>query len=162
MPLTVYQAAFLEKTAREIIRELKDRLIERTHKVTGALEESLVYEFTDTGIVIYVNDYIYTLEFGKSPEQARAEGWDSVFNGLAKWARLKLGITDINTIFAMAQNQMNFGTVIYRENEGRSTELFDGIIDSALAIEMADKLGNENIKAIASEIVGRFAYNSII
>lgn len=167
MPLTVYQAAVLEKTAREVIRDLKDRLIERDHKATGELDRSLTYEFTDTGVVVYVNDYIYSLEFGKSPEQARAEGWDSVFNGLMKWVEAKgiqpFGDMSYNTlVYWMARKQMREGTVIYRETQGRGTGLFDGIIDSALAIELADELGNEHIKAIASEIVERFAYNTIL
>ena len=167
MPLTVYQAAVLEKTARDVIRELKDRLIERDHKATGELDRSLTYEFTDTGVVVYVNDYIYTLEFGKSPEQARAEGWDSVFKGLKKWVEAK-GIqssgemSNDTLVYLMARKQMSKGTVIYRETKGQGTGLFDGIIDSALAIELADNLGNEHIKAIASEIVERFAYNSIL
>lgn len=167
MPLTVYQAAVLERTARDVIRELKDRLIERDHRATGKLDSSLTYEFTDTGVIIYANDYIYTLEFGKSPEQARAEGWDSVYNGLMEWVTAKViqpfGDMSYSTlVYYMARKQMREGTVIYRETQGQGTGLFDGIIDSALAIELANELGNEHIKAIASEIVERFAYNSIL
>ena len=40
MPLTVGQGLLLDKTSKQIIREVKDRLIERGHKVTGELENS--------------------------------------------------------------------------------------------------------------------------
>ena len=161
MPLTVYQAAVLEKTARDIIAEVKDVIQERRHTATGDLERSLTYEFTESGIVIYANSYIYSLEFGKSPKEAQAEGWDSVYNGLMEWVVAKgiqpFGDQQYSTmVYWMARKQMKEGTVIYRENQGKSSGLFDGIIDDQMALELANEIGQERIKSIASEIVEQF------
>lgn len=160
MPLTVGQGLLLDKTSKQIIREVKDRLIERSHKVTGELENSFEIVKTESGIQIWVNDYLYDLEFGKSPERAKQENFTSLATALAEWAANK-GIAVRGSYDsvgqAMARKQQKLGTVIWRRNKGKSSGLFDGIIDGSLAYDLAEQVGQERLNYIASQIVERFS-----
>ena len=160
MPLTVAQGLLLDKTSKEIIREVKDRLIERGHKVTGELENSFEIVKTDTGIQILVNDYLYDLEFGKSPERAKQENFTSLATALAEWAANK-GIAVRGSYDsvgqAMARKQQKLGTVIWRKNKGKSSGLFNGIVDESLVYDLTEKIGQERLNYIASSIVQRFS-----
>lgn len=160
MPLTVAQGLLLDKTSKEIIREVKDRLIERGHKVTGELENSFEIVKTDTGIQILVNDYLYDLEFGKSPERAKQENFTSLATALAEWAANK-GIAVRGSYDsvgqAMARKQQQKGTVIWRQYKGKSSGLFNGIVDESLVYDLTEKIGQERLNYIASSIVQRFS-----
>ena len=160
MPLTVAQGLLLDKTSKEIIREVKDRLIERSHKVTGELENSFEIVKTDTGIQIWVNDYLYDLEFGKSPERAKQENFTSLATALAEWAANK-GIAVRGSYDslgqAMARKQQQKGTVIWRQYKGKSSGLFNGIVDESLVYDLTEKIGQERLNYIASSIVQRFS-----
>lgn len=160
MPLTVAQGLLLDKTSKQIIREVKDRLIERGHKVTGQLENSFEIVKTENGIQIFVNDYLYDLEFGKSPERAKQENFTSLAQALSEWAANK-GISVKGSYDsagqAMARKQQKLGTVIWRRNKGKSSGLFDGIIDGSLAYDLAEQVGQERLTYIASQIVERFS-----
>ena len=160
MPLTVAQGLLLDKTSKEIIREVKDRLIERGHKVTGELENSFEIVKTDTGIQILVNDYLYDLEFGKSPERAKQENFTSLATALAEWAANK-GIAVSGSYDsvgqAMARKQQQKGTVIWRQYKGKSSGLFNGIVDESLVYDLTEKIGQERLNYIASSIVQRFS-----
>ena len=160
MPLTVAQGLLLDKTSKEIIREVKDRLIERGHKVTGELENSFEIVKTDTGIQILVNDYLYDLEFGKSPERAKQENFTSLATALAEWAANK-GIAVRGSYDsvgqAMARKQQKLGTVIWRQYKGKSSGLFNGIVDESLVYDLTEQIGQERLNYIASSIVQRFS-----
>ena len=160
MPLTVAQGLLLDKTSKQIIREVKDRLIERGHKVTGQLENSFEIVKTDTGIQILVNDYLYDLEFGKSPERAKQENFTSLATALAEWAANK-GIAVRGSYDsvgqAMARKQQKLGTVIWRQYKGKSSGLFNGIVDESLVYDLTEKIGQERLNYIASSIVQRFS-----
>lgn len=160
MPLTVSQGLLLDKTSKEIIRQIKDRLIERGHKVTGELENSFEVVKTETGIQIWVNDYLYDLEFGKSPQRSKLENFNSLATALAEWAANK-GIQAMGTYQslgeAMARKQQKQGTVIWRKYKGKSSGLFEGIIDESLAYDLAEQIGQERLNFIASTIVDRFS-----
>jgi len=160
MPLTIAQGLLLDKTSKQIIREVKDRLIERGHKVTGQLENSFEIVKKENGIQIFVNDYLYDLEFGKSPQRAQQENFNSLATALAEWAANK-GIS-VNGSYqsvgeAMARKQQRQGTVIWRKTKGQSSGLFTGIIDEALAYDLAEQIGQERLTYIASQIVQRFS-----
>ena len=160
MPLTVGQGLLLDKTSKQIIREVKDRLIERGHKVTGELENSFEIVKTDTGIQILVNDYLYDLEFGKSPQRAQQENFTSLATALAEWAANK-GIAVRGSYDsvgqAMARKQQQKGTVIWRQYKGKSSGLFNGIVDESLVYDLTEKIGQERLNYIASSIVQRFS-----
>ena len=160
MPLTVAQGLLLDKTSKEIIREVKDRLIERSHKVTGELENSFEIVKTESGIQIWVNDYLYDLEFGKSPERAKQENFTSLATALAEWAANK-GIAVRGSYDslgqAMARKQQQKGTVIWRQYKGKSSGLFNGIVDESLVYDLTEKIGQERLNYIASSIVQRFS-----
>lgn len=162
MPLTVAQGLLLDKTSKEIIREVKDRLIERGHKVTGELENSFEIVKTDTGIQIWVNDYLYDLEFGKSPQRAQQENFHSLSQALAEWAANKgiatredMQYSNLGVILARKQQQK--GTVIWRQYKGKSSGLFNGIVDESLVYDLTEKIGQERLNYIASSIVQRFS-----
>ena len=161
MSLAVYQSLVLEKHARQIVLAVKDRLIERGEKVTGELEGSFKIEATETGIIIYVRDYIYFLEYGKSPAQAQSEGFESVRAGLLEWIVNKgipvpAGMQFGTLAYLMARKQLKEGTVTFRKTHGASSGLFDGIIDSTLIAELSGDLGDAVLKHVESLIIKEF------
>lgn len=160
MPLTVAQGLLLDKTSKQIIREVKNRLVDRGHKVTGELESSFEIVKTDTGVQIWVNDYLYDLEFGKSPQRAQTENFASLSKALSEWAANK-GISTSMPYSSlgvlMARSQQKKGTVIWRKYKGQSSGIFDGIIDGDLAYSLAEQVGQERLNFIASSIVNRFS-----
>ena len=136
MPLTVGQGLLLDKTSKQIIREVKDRLIERSHKVTGELENSFEIE------------------------RAKQENFTSLATALAEWAANK-GISVKGSYDsvgqAMARKQQKLGTVIWRQYKGKSSGLFNGIVDESLVYDLTEKIGQERLNYIASSIVQRFS-----
>ena len=57
----------------------------------------------------------------------------------------------------MARKQQKLGTVIWRQYKGKSSGLFNGIVDESLVYDLTEKIGQERLNYIASSIVQRFS-----
>lgn len=168
MSLNFAQMAALQRFAENVIRELQDAIRNKpisnfkTSPVdaSGKLHDSLEWDFTEDGLVILANDYIYHLEYGRKPtaEGAAAGGMgESLYDQILKWMNVKgifnLNMTQESLAFLITRKIHKEGTTIWRENKGEPSGLLESAINDDAILDLSDELAISMVSLVTSEIL---------
>jgi len=118
-------ARILQDLASLLVRTMVGQIELAGHVMTGSLKDSVAYEIEETGIKatinILLNDYGLALDGGVTPEDIPFDfippyrgGRSQYIEGLARFARIKLGKNDpkeaLAVAFAIANKQKQSGS----------------------------------------------------
>lgn len=166
--LTFVEQAAFQRFAENIIRQLQDAIRNKpisnfgTSPVdaSGRLHDSLEWDFTDDGVQILANDYIYYLEYGRKPTESGSSSsgsGESLYDQILKWMNAKgifnLNMTQESLAFLITRKIHREGTTIWRQHKGEPSGLLESAINDNAIADLSDELGNSLISLVTSEIL---------
>lgn len=168
MGLSFAEMAAFQRFAEQIIIDLKDAIMNKpisnfgTSPVdaSGRLHDSLEWDFTETGVQVIANDYIYYLEYGRKPTVgggSSSGSGESLYDQIRQWIKDK-GIynpnyTNETLAFLITRKIHREGTTIWRQNKGKPSGLIESAIHDQAILDLSDELGNTLISLVTSEIL---------
>lgn len=172
--LTLSQQILIEKFAEEIIdnlrKELNTKQIPRKSvryekgvrtettfsapvSASGNLAKTLRYDFENNELVIYGQDYIYYLVYGRKPTINKGSG--IVKQEIKQWIR------DKGIVSTIKENQLAYLISRKIHREGNSIYLFSGknntgLLDNVITTEMVKEFNDKFTKQIEVDIAEEF------
>lgn len=177
MALSFAEQAAFQRFAENIIRLLKDAILHKpisnfgqsSVDASGKLHDSLEWDFTDDGVQILANDYIFYLEYGRKPTGSGSSGGggngESLYDQILQWMNAKgifnLNMTQESLAFLITRKIHKEGTTIWRQNKGKPSGLIESAINDDAILDLSDELGTSMIELITSEILKDIELNSL-
>lgn len=172
--LTLSQQILIEKFAEEIIdnlrKELNTKQIPRKSvryekgvrtettfsasvSASGNLAKTLRYDFENNELVIYGQDYIYYLVYGRKPTINKGSG--IVKQEIKQWIR------DKGIVSTIKENQLAYLISRKIHREGNSIYLFSGkkntgLLDNVLTKQMIDTFNDKFTKQLEADLAEEF------
>lgn len=169
MALSFAEKAAFQRFAEHIVVSLKDAILNKKISnfnqsavdASGKLHDSIEWDFTDDGVQILANDYIYYLEYGRKPSQKKSSissgNGQSLYDQILQWMKVKgifnLNMTNESLAFLITRKIHKEGTTIWRQNKGKPSGLLASAINDDAILDLSDELGNSMIELITSEII---------
>lgn len=126
---------------------------------TGSLLKSLRFEIVGTTLVIYANDYVHYLVYGRGPTGTTG-GNGSVKNEILQWIKAKGirptdEITENQLLFLITRKIHREGSSIYLKNGHNDS----GLLSSVLTNELQDDFNGKFTAQIVKELNESFDAN---
>lgn len=161
--LTIFETVVLQKAAKTIVNGIKINITNKkignwgrsAVNSSGALAASLRFELTDKGFNVIAYDYIYSLVFGKTPQEVRAQPQKTLYSEIYNWIAQKPLIVDnrakaaSSIVRAMRKN----GTTIYQKFGGGNTGLITDVLDDAFIEDLKEELSGAILKEFTDSIL---------
>lgn len=117
-----------------------DKVFSAPVSASGRLANEITYKFSESGVSIYANDYIYELMFGKKPTMSAGGNDHNLESEIKKWMSSKgihaEGNQSDDTLALLITNKIRkYGSSIYLASHGQNSGLLENVVSNQLIQE---------------------------
>ena len=155
----------MQTTAKQMVIDIQNNIKRKpvgnygTQAVnaTGALANSVRVVFRENGFTIWAFSYIFSVEYGDSPAEVRAD--PPTIAEIIEWINAKpVQVYDDKSIAAelMINSMKEKGTSIYQHYHGQSTGIISDVVNEESLTELINSLWKRYVATTTSEILKQF------